>query len=356
MDHPTQFELERFTTLEATGETWPAVAERSGNVFASWEWISTWWRHFGADRTITGAIARRADGTPVAILPLYVFARRPVRVLRFLGHGPGDWLGPIHAPGDAALASTALQSMLATTPQWDLLLAEHLRCDEPLAQQLGGTVVRREGFPILPFRKRTWDELLEGHSSHFRKQVRRSERRLLRAHRLRYRLSTDPQTLDADLDVLFELHGARWKSGASRAFVGARQAFHREFARLALERGWLRLWIMELDDEPVAVWYGFRYGGIEWYYQSGRDPSRDSDSVGFVLLCHTIRTALEDGADAYWFLRGGEAYKDRLAEQDPGVQSLAVAHSLRGRMALASARSLNRLPASGRRWARAHLE
>jgi CelD/BcsL family acetyltransferase involved in cellulose biosynthesis len=122
-----------------------------------------------------------------------------------------------------------------------------------------------------------------------------------------------------------------------------------------LARGWLRLWIMELDDEPVAVWYGFRYAGIEWYYQSGRDPARESDSVGFVLLCHTIRAALEDGAEAYWFLRGGEAYKDRFAEEDPGVQSVTVAHSLRGRAAVAAVRSLDRLPASGRRWARAHL-
>jgi CelD/BcsL family acetyltransferase involved in cellulose biosynthesis len=355
MDEPTPVELERFTTLEAAREMWPVLAARSENLFASWEWISTWWRHFGGERTLTGAIARRPNGDVVAILPLYVFVRRPLTVLRFLGHGPGDWLGPIHAPGDASLAAAALQSMLAGTPHWDLLLAEHLRCDQPVAQELGGTIVRREGFPMLPFRERTWDQLLEGRSSNFRQQVRRRERRLSRAHQLTYRLATDPDRLDTDLDLLFELHGARWSGSGSRAFVGARGDFHREFARLALARGWLRLWIMELDDEPVAVWYGFRYAGIEWYYQSGRDPARESDSVGFVLLCHTIRAALEDGAEAYWFLRGGEAYKDRFAEEDPGVQSVTVVHSLRGRAALAAARSLDRLPAPGRRWARAHL-
>jgi CelD/BcsL family acetyltransferase involved in cellulose biosynthesis len=355
MDDPATTELERFTTLAEAREVWPAVAERSGNLFASWEWISTWWRHFGGGRTLVGAIARRPDGEPVAILPLYRFGRRPLTVLRFVGHGSGDWLGPIHAPGDDELAAAALQAMLAATPHWDVLLAEHLRSDQLSTQVLGGTVVRREGFPILPFRKRTWDQLLDGRSANFRQQVRRRERRLARAQQLKYRLSADPERLDADLDLLFTLHSARWAKGGSSAFVGARQAFHREFAHLALARGWLRLWVMELDSEPVAVWYGFRYAGIEWYYQAGRDPARDSASVGFVLLCHTIRAALEDGAEAYWFLRGGEAYKDRFAEEDPGVETVAVARSLRGRAAVAAAGGVDRLPAPGRRWARARL-
>jgi CelD/BcsL family acetyltransferase involved in cellulose biosynthesis len=348
-------ELERFTTLEAARDIWPSLAERSGNLFASWEWISTWWRHFGGGRTLAGAIARRPDGEPAAILPLYLFRRRPLTALRFVGHGSGDWLGPIHAPGDDELAAAALQSTLAATPGWDVFLAERLRSDSRSTQTLAGTVVRREGFPILPFRERTWDQLLGERSSNFRQQVRRRERRLARAHRLNYRLSTDRERLDTDLDLLFNLHSARWRRSESSAFTGARQAFHREFAHLALARGWLRLWVMELDAEPVAVWYGFRYAGVEWYYQAGRNPAHDSASVGFVLLCHTIRAALEDGAEAYWLLRGGETYKSRFAEEDPGVETTIVARGLRGRVALVAVGGIDRLPTSGRRWVRAHL-
>lgn len=356
MDDRPQVEIERFTALEAVREAWPVPAERSGNLFASWEWISTWWRHFGGDRRLAVAVVRRPNGEAAAILPLYEFSRRPLRILRFLGHGPGDWLGPIHAPTDVELAYAALRSMLAERSDWDVLLAEHMRCDQLSSQQLGGTVLQREGFPMLPFRERSWEQLLGDRSSNFRQQVRRRERRLQRAYQLRYRLATDPDRLDADLDLLFQLHGARWSDGFSRAFAGARLAFHRDFARIALASGWLRLWVMELDEVPAAVWYGFRYAGIEWYYQAGRDPARDADSVGFVLLCHTIRAALEDGAQAYWFLRGGEAYKDRFAEVDPGVQSVTVAHSPQGRAALAGLRTIARLPAPARRWVRARLD
>jgi CelD/BcsL family acetyltransferase involved in cellulose biosynthesis len=352
---PERFELERFTTLDAARGIWPALAERCGNLFASWEWVSTWWRHFGGGRSLVGSIARRPDGEPVVILPLYLLGARPLKILRFVGHGSGDWLGPIHAPGDGELAAEALRATLAATPDWDVFLADHLRSDRRSSQATAGMVIRREGFPILPFRKRTWDQLLAGRSSNFRQQVRGRERRLARAHELKYRLSSDPERLDADLDLLFKLHGARWAQDRSIAFTVARQAFHREFAHLALARGWLRLWVMELDAEPVAVWYGFRYAGIEWYYQTGRDPARDSASVGFVLLCHTIRAALEDGADAYWFLRGGEAYKNRFAEENPGLETVVAARNLRGRAAVAAASKSHRLPATARRWARARL-
>jgi CelD/BcsL family acetyltransferase involved in cellulose biosynthesis len=348
-------ELEHFTTLEAAHEPWPILAERSGNLFASWEWVSTWWRHFGAGRELAGAIARRAGGEPAAILPLYVYQRRPLTVLRFLGHGPGDWLGPIHASEDRELAAEALRAKLAAGGHWDVLLAERVRGDEPATQSLGGTVLQREAFPILPFRDRSWEQLLAERSANFRQQVRRRERRLARAHRLSYRLTTDPEQLDGDLELLFTLHEAHWRHDRSSAFASARRAFHRDFARLALARGWLRLWVMELDDRPVAAWYGFRYAGAECYYQSGRDPAHDAGSVGFVLLCHTIRAAIEDGAEAYWFLRGDEPYKDRFAEQDPTVATIALANSLRGRGAVAAVTQLRRLPATGRRWMRARV-
>jgi CelD/BcsL family acetyltransferase involved in cellulose biosynthesis len=199
------------------------------------------------------------------------------------------------------------------------------------------------------FNGRSWRELLADRSRNFRDQVGRRERRLGRAHRLSYRL-TDASRLDRDLDLLFALHNARWEPGASTALTEARQAFHREFARSALERGWLRLWVMELDDRPAAVWYGFRYAEREWYYQGGWDPALRADSVGFVLLCHTIRAAVEDGAGEYWFLRGPEAYKSRFADEDPGLETVITSRGLVGRAALAGVRNLDRVPPAVRRY------
>ena len=87
--------------------------------------------------------------------------------------------------------------------------------------------------------------------------------------------------MEEDLDVLFALHQARWPG--SPWFADA-EAFHRDFAALALERGWLRLWILELDGFPAGAWLGYRFAGVESYYQAGRDPAQITRSLGLYTL------------------------------------------------------------------------
>jgi CelD/BcsL family acetyltransferase involved in cellulose biosynthesis len=54
-------------------------------------------------------------------------------------------------------------------------------------------------------------------------------------------------------------------------------------------------------------------------------------------MAHTLREAVRDGMSEYRFLRGGEAYKDRLSTRDPGVETVRLAGSAAGRAALAGA-------------------
>ena len=178
--------------------------------------------------------------------------------------------------------------------------------------------MHREESPTLTIGGRSFDEFLASRSRNFREQVRRRERKLRREHEVEIRLS-DAERLDADLDTLFRLHEARWSEGESEALSGARASASTATSPAgALERGWLRLWVLEADGAPRAAWYGFRFAQMDWYYQSGRDPEWERQSVGFVLLSHTIRQAFDDGMLEYRLLRGGEEYKGRFASDDPG--------------------------------------
>jgi CelD/BcsL family acetyltransferase involved in cellulose biosynthesis len=80
-------------------------------------------------------------------------------------------------------------------------------------------------------------------------------------------------------------------------------------------------------------------GGAEWYYQAGRDPALEREAVGFVLMAHTVRSALDDGIHRYRLLLGGEAYKDRFATADHGLDTTALGLGLRGRAVVATARA-----------------
>jgi CelD/BcsL family acetyltransferase involved in cellulose biosynthesis len=302
--------------LAALEDDWRALAQRGRNVFATWEWADTWWRHFGEGRDLR--VRHEADSY---VLPLFLERQGPFRLLRFIGSGHADEVGPI---GDQARAAAAFAQVVGDGG-FHLFLGDEM--PPGWAEPLGAKVVERTSSPVIAL-EGTWDEYLGGRSANFRGQVRSAERRL---EGLSFRLA-DAASLDADLDTLFRLHRERWPG--SHWFAAA-EAFHRDFAALALGRGWLRLWVLELRGTPAAAWLGYRFNGVESYYQAGRDPALQRERVGFVLLAHTIREALQDGMSEYRLLRGDESFKYRFATGDPGLETLARPNGIVGRLALA---------------------
>jgi CelD/BcsL family acetyltransferase involved in cellulose biosynthesis len=328
--------------LDPLDGDWLRLATRATNIFGTWEWSSIWQRHFQpGGQTLTTVFSRDTD--VIAAVPLYLSRSRLARVVKVVGDGVGDELGPACRQEDRAEVAGALRQALRDMPWvWDIFLGERFPRDDAWTDVLGGKPVRSWPSPVLRFHCADWNEFLRSRSGNQRRQISRFERRLHSDYRVHYRLSDDPDRLNTDLDLLFTLHRARWK-GTSSAFA-AHEPFHREFAACALERGWLRLWFMELDGTAVAAWYGFRFGGVEFAYQSGRDLSLDARSIGFVLLVHSMREALHDGVYEYRFLRGGETYKDRFANEDRGAVTIGVARNILGAAALGSASRLSRSP------------
>jgi CelD/BcsL family acetyltransferase involved in cellulose biosynthesis len=330
--------LEHHQDLTPLRAEWPRVAEASGNVFATLEWVDAWTRNLGAGRPLHVLACRREGGELAALWPLYLAAERPVRTLRLLGHGPADRLGAVCAPADRPAAARALRRALAGgLAGWQALFLSELPGEEGWPPLVGGRPWGRQPSPVLRI-EGDWAQYLASRSANLRSEIRSRERRLRREHGMTLRLAQDP----GDLEILIALHQARWGARSS-AFAGSWGALHREFAAAALRRGWLRLWLMELDGRPAAAHYGLRFGGTDSYYQSGRDPARDRLGVGSALLVHAIRDAVESGMREFRFLRGDEAYKLRYASEDPGVEAVAMGRGARGRATLAAAAAARRL-------------
>jgi CelD/BcsL family acetyltransferase involved in cellulose biosynthesis len=198
-------------SFDALRDDWETLAERAENVFGTWEWASVWWRHFGGSARLLPTAYRTADGATFAVLPLYLRRVGGLRVVRLIGHGPADELGPLCATEDRAEAAAALPAVLEDVGA-DVFLGETLGGEWP--RLLRGSVLGAEATPALRIDGRTWEDFLAARSSNFRQQVRRRER-ALHAHGLRYRLCDDHARLDRDLDVLFARHRRRWAGGDS---------------------------------------------------------------------------------------------------------------------------------------------
>ncbi|NEK84291.1 GNAT family N-acetyltransferase [Blastococcus saxobsidens] len=313
-----------------SAEDWDALAAEAGNIFLTHAWAQCWWRHYGQNAR-PHVVPVPGSGAFMALSS----TGRMLRQARLLGAGPADQLGILGSASQVPSALRELRTFLGGRPRHDLFVANDVPVSEAWAEQLGGTVLRFEPSPVVTLSYDTWDEFLAARSRNFREQARRKERRLHRDFRVVLRLA-DEETFDRDMATLFTLHQQRWGTDAGFA-SGRERRFQIEFAAVALAAGRLRLWVLELDGEPVASLHGFRFAGAEYFHQGGRNPAFDAHSVGFLLLAHAIRAALEDGMGEYRLLRGGEPYKARFADAQADVCTVAVPLTARGRLAVTAA-------------------
>ncbi len=199
-------------------------------------------------------------------------------------------------------------------------------------------MIRRTESPVVDVPDGGWEAYLASRSRNFRKKLGVAERKLAHDHAVSFRLVDSREGLDEALDALFGLYRSRWGAGSPV------ERFHRDFAGIAADRGWLRLRLLELDGRPAAVSFAFRFESTEWLVLAARDPGLTEESPGFVLRAHVIRDALDTGATRCRLMRGGQAYKQRFATSDPGLDTIAIARTPLGWAARTGLRASRSLP------------
>jgi CelD/BcsL family acetyltransferase involved in cellulose biosynthesis len=315
------------------------AASPSNSFFLTWEWLHTWWTHLAGRRRLFLLTVRSGDRL-VAIAPFAVRTRWagsivPVRVLEFLGADrlSSDYLDVIIRHGWEQQAVDVLSHYLVGHPF--LLELANVHKTGGLARALAEGLTRRgwdvterkvDACPFIRVSGQTWESYLANETtkggSDFRRRLRNTTRQF--AVDLQ-RARTEAQRRDF-LQILVEIHNRRWEGGGgSDAFnTPDLQAFHDEATRLALERDWLRLFILSLDGRPVAALYGLCYHGTFLYLQLGSDHDYARQSVGQMIIGLTIKSAVEEGVREYDFLRGAEPYKFRWTQQARELVTLRV--------------------------------
>jgi CelD/BcsL family acetyltransferase involved in cellulose biosynthesis len=315
-------------------DEWRSLAELRGSAFLTPEWLYAWLRHYG-DNTEPALLEVRApDRRLLGWMPMTLQRRGRRRLLRFAGANLSDRLHPIASSGDAeAKVGAAFGARLERdAPRWSALVLDNVEAEagwlrsllEATPTGLASVTTRRAELPYAVL-STSWDDYLRSRSRNFRSEVGRKLRRLEREHEVGFRLTQNPGELRRDVETFFRLHDARWeRRGGSSSLTPRARAFHRDFSASALERGWLRLWTMEVDGEPVAAWYGWRVGHRYAYYLAGFLPNWADRSVGFLLLAQTVRAAIGEGASEYDLLLGDEPYKRRFATHSRHVETVLL--------------------------------
>jgi len=317
--------------FERLREEWTELFAAAGteSVFLSFEWMFTWWKHWGKGRRLAIVAVRDGRGRLVGLAPLSTARSRPsgMRRLSFLADDRvgSDYLGILARPEwEEAAVEAIVSALLLHRRDWDYIEfgdAEDGRLLAGLCARLeaGGMTARKTRASTchhieLPS---SFDTYLAEVGIKLRSNYRRRWRVIERTGPAEFIAVSDPGGLEQHFPELLRLHRNRFEQREREsAFVmpGVPE-FHQEALRELAARGWPRLFLLRVSGQTVAALYGFSMGRKFQFYQCGMDPEWMKLSVGQILVGASIEEAIRTGHTDFDFLRGDESYKAQWAEQ-----------------------------------------
>ena len=320
----------------------------SDNLFLSFDWLSTWWKHFGKGKSLYILLAS-IDGQPVAIAPLMKTREAIFRTLQFIGTGRSDYLdfivtepvsvGAVSA-GEASLQKEQIINAIFSyimqhRREWDVLNLRdipeangNLDVIERCCKANNLTYVAQQSYtaPHLPITE-SWDDFLKSMSKNFRRNIKVHEKKLWKCEGdiiiTQHKNWSNPDEL---LDMITDIENCSWKveSGNPRFAGEETQSFFRELFDKFFKQGWLECWFVRHNQRNVAYYINFCYKNKLYVYNTNYDKEYSKVSPGTVLTNRMLQNAFERELTDFDFLRGGESYKYRYTDIERELYHIAI--------------------------------
>lgn len=321
-------EINRIEQLSLYRQPWAALLAETplATFFQSLEWLEVYWRHFGQTQKLRVLIVELA-GQVVGIVPLIVrIEQYRLGAMRVLSYPLDDWgtfYSPIGSQPAAALAA-ALKHIRGTPRDWDLLdlrWVDRSRVDQGKTQQAldaAGLHAHEQTWDeaAIVEMNSTWDAYWASRESHWRTNVRRSEKKLAAQGDVQY-VRYRPQGAavnDADprwdlYEMCLQIAQQSWQGTVTNGTTishEAVRAYLRDTHLAAVEAGALDLNLLLLDGKPAAFAYNYHYRGHVYGLRMGFDAGVTRDGAGSVLVHRMLKDSFDRG--------------DRVFDMGPGSQ------------------------------------
>ena len=311
--------------FESIREIWNPLLRKNmfgNNIFFTWEWLSIWWKHFGEKRKLM-VLTAEEENEVLAIAPLMLSKYRlpgfgTIRKIEFLGTRHSDYNNFIISKKENECIRHMLD-YLYETEDWDWIelkempeninYSKQLFADSSLKLDIKERVCNLCPYVALP---KTFESLKKTFSRNLRQNLSRYSRKIQENHNVDLkRFDEAGFSVKEAMDIFVRLHELKWKSeGKPGAFVeDSFRNFHVDVAESLAQNGWLTLYFLMADDEPVSCQYNFMYEQKMYYYLAGFLPQYSSYSVGTLTIMLILKRCIESGLNEYDFMRGDEAYK-----------------------------------------------
>jgi CelD/BcsL family acetyltransferase involved in cellulose biosynthesis len=304
-------------------DVWNTLAESFAS-YLPWinhEWFTLYLKHFFKDQELLILLLRQEGGT-AAIAP---FAIKKEKIKRTITTRKIELIGNFHSPirifiqdyssqeNAKDLISKIFSFFLTQYRQWDVLQLPSLPEENDLFNtfHLATRNIPLQHRTYLSAQNRYLDNIYYPFKEYFqnlpkkvKKDINYCERRLNKSGNLEFRLKRDAENLDNYLDLYEDLRVHSWTAPEID------RSFNREFARLMVKMGWLRLGVLYYDAIPIAAQKWIVCNNTAYIHDVLYHQDYKKYSPGKILLSKVSEYVIEkDGVNQIDFMTGDESYK-----------------------------------------------
>lgn len=321
--------------LAGMAEAWDSLLERDPDrsPYLTWEWISTWWKHFGG-RGSLNILVLETRGDIVGIIPLWRYTSGvwpfKTQYLANLGAGTSDYGGAITLPGEENRCAEALVRYLREDPSAAGVIVQmsqipgdgrfYRALRDVSTDRTGLRFAFRSGSACPYLRTDTpWDIYFQSRGKYLKRGIKKGLRKMGGEESVSFTEDYGVDLNSPSYRSLDAFYTARW--GDEDA---VEKAFFDEIAPLLAKRGWGVLTMVEHDGVPVSVVYSIKYGGRLHDLRRAFDLDYSRHGVGQIHMKYLSQMAFESGLQTYDLGRGEHEYKYAWASAKQSNYSLMI--------------------------------
>lgn len=313
--------------LEALKNEWIELQTRSSatGMAVTWQWHYIYYKHFNKLGELW-LLEARNNQKLVGIAPLIKVKQQPDRFfawqqLEFIGTAHnGEHLDFIIELGyEEQVIPLFIDKLYEHRPRWDVIRLTGL-CETNTPDILQRT--NRDWFEhtrknkISPYitLPDTMDEWMLSVSRNHRKKLRRYRKKLDEQFPDQWSITqvTQSDELEETFNSLEQLHRAHWEGamGEWGSFhKGELTEYYRDLVQILLHNNWLRMYRLDIDNQPSAVNFCYHYRERAYNAIAGVDREVTTIALGHILTHHSIDQAIYEGLPEMTFMWGEMPWK-----------------------------------------------
>lgn len=318
--------LEDFKDFESYQGDWENLLDGlpSDSPFLTFEWLSTWWKHFQKNKKLMGMVFK--DGTqPMGIIPFMAYHETvkfyPLRKISFVGRGNSDRADLIIGKDKGKVVDALMEFFAEDFRNWDVI---HLEQIPEKSDSIGMLrhCARKRGLlfecweqtvcPYIVLNEEV-GRMMEKRDGSFRKELRKSARRLQDMGKVTFSRSISHENIDKLIQtaVFVDEKSHKFSEGKTLFTNPVSREFLKDVALVFSQRKWLDFATLELNEVPIAYEYHFRYKEKNFAYSGSYDQAYSTFAPGAGIMYRLIQDSIDQGIKEYDLLQGGHEYKWR---------------------------------------------